>query len=271
MHYGRKSFLTAGALLLAVAGAGCSGLSKEMVATGTVPPKLYTKMQAQSMRVENTVRAQYPVDFSSAEVLRLQEVVNRVQQHARRPDVHSKLGIIMNPGYVNSCTGGQNIFIGITLVRVLHDDDLLAAVFAHEIAHIDQFHGWRTLKRKQKKQWITLGVSNLMNVGLAFIPGGSAASLLTALAPRGISLMNNVTADIIYKGYTKQFEYAADYEGCRLLAAAGYDPHAELTALKKINTLKKNKQWLASLHVFSTHPATEKRIARLESTFFKGQ
>ncbi|MBU1863243.1 MAG: M48 family metalloprotease [Candidatus Omnitrophica bacterium] len=253
--------LSTGVLCIFIA--GCGGLSKRDIATGNISSSLNNNIYHHALQIENKVRAQYVIDTTSPRAERLQRMVARLQHYGTRKDVHSSVGIITDQGYANSCTGGQHIFIGTSLINAMQDDDLVAFILAHEIAHVDKCHAWRTFAASKKRKWLTWSMQQATNVGVSLIPTGGIAPVAGAVIPTGVSLFNKISSDIIHNGFSRSFEYEADYDAACMMAAAGYDPRKAVAALERLDTLSKDNSWLNSLRIFSTHPETAKRAEQL--------
>jgi predicted Zn-dependent protease len=123
----------------------------------------------------------------------------------------------------------------------------LAGVLAHEVAHLSLGHPARQLSSAM-----------LANTGLGLLgallgnTGGAATSGAAATAMTGA----------LFLGYSREDERAADREGTRILARAGWDPRGLLEFLAAARRQAARRP--SSVEVFlSTHPATDERIARL--------
>ena len=127
------------------------------------------------------------------------------------------------------------------------DDDQLAAVLAHEIAHATARH---------------VTESNSRNVTIAM--AGAAAQ--TAIAAGGSSFGADLFGQFFSNGmnlyvpsYSRKNEYEADKLGLYYMADAGYDPRAAVELWKKAATKKKDKT-----SIYASHPASGDRTKALE-------
>lgn len=135
---------------------------------------------------------------------------------------------------VNAWATGSEIVVTSTLEEML-DDDELASVVAHEIAHNALEHPERF-----KLQMIVLMKAVLRSGGL-----------LQAVATGAIGL----AADRFLR---RTSESSADRLGQTIAARAGFDPEAAATALHKLDP-----NCDSGGGVFSSHPGTDRRIRRL--------
>jgi len=135
---------------------------------------------------------------------------------------------------------GGPIVVTDALIELAPSEDALAAVIAHEIAHIEERHGLRRLLR-------AAGAALLVTVVI-----GDAGELLEEAAALPTLLLDGA--------YSRAFETAADDRAAALLRAVGRDPRAlagMLEALAASCGVGCSGGWL------STHPAMGERIARI--------
>ena len=129
--------------------------------------------------------------------------------------------------------GGKMVaFCG--LVRTLDSGDELAAVLAHEAAHIQGRHALRNLVR-------VLGVR-----------------ILLTLAAGGMDIFVDSAAMLGALHYMRGDEEAADQAGLQLLLNAGVDPKSMANAFRK---LQQTSGGSGQLTYLSTHPDLADRIA----------
>jgi len=133
-------------------------------------------------------------------------------------------------GYVYATTG---------LLAVLNDDQL-AGVMAHELAHTVYSHSMEQLSLLQ----------SLEQISLVLVKSEGAAGLLADIGRYLLAL-----------GYSRSQEAEADRVGQRWAAMAGFDPLGLPQALKVLDDAPAPGGVAAYL---STHPATAQRIAALE-------
>lgn len=142
------------------------------------------------------------------------------------------------------CMPGGKIAVYTGLInRLALNDDELAAVMGHEIAHALREHS-----RERASEQVTAGL---------VIRGGAA---VLGVGDLGVDL-----AGLVYKvtfglPNSRTHESEADRIGVELAAHAGYDPRAAVTLWRKMEKLDSGKgpEWL------STHPAADSRIRELE-------
>ncbi len=133
--------------------------------------------------------------------------------------------------------GGKiGVFTGI--FAVAEDQDGLAAVIGHEIAHVTGRH---SLKRARKQ------IRNQLLVGIAAgaIGGRGTADALAMGAEIGLNLP-----------YDRKQEIQADTVGLELMTKAGFDPRASIRLWKNMS----DQAQIAPPQFLSTHPSTDARL-----------
>ena len=143
-------------------------------------------------------------------------------------------------------------FIGVNtgLLLSAQSESELAAVLAHETAHITQRHMPRTLARQKRTAGQTMAavIAAILLVGSGSDSGGAALAVTTATMAQ--SQLN----------YSRAFEEEADRIGIRILADADFDPKAMPGFFERLQSANRLND--SNLPEFlSTHPITSRRIA----------
>ena len=173
------------------------------------------------------------------------EYVNRVGQNlVRNSDAKVPFIIkVIDSADINAfALPGGFFFVNTGLILKAADEAELAAVMAHEIAHVAARHGTRQATRGQ--------LINYGSIPLIFM-GGWASFAIREAAGAAIPLG--------FLKFSRGMESEADMLGMEYMYKAGYDPTAFVDFFEKIETLEKHKPGAVS-KVFSTHPLTGDRI-----------
>ena len=180
------------------------------------------------------------IDPAQAE--RLKRVMLPLVQAAdnKRPLNQVKVGIV-DDDHVNAGSAGDGQFIVTTGLLRKANDQQLAGVLAHEVAHDDLGH-------VAKAQRLQTGVAIGMVILDQIIPGSGQ------LTP--------VAGTLISRAYGRHEEYQADAHGAEILKRAGYSPKV----MEQTLTWLLNTEGGSEGGFFSTHPATDDRIAALRRT-----
>lgn len=154
-------------------------------------------------------------------------------------------------------TPGGYVFITRGALKQMRDEAELAAVLAHEIAHVQLRHIVNAMHIRGKK---TSGVMTWMSV----ITGGSADTAKVAF----FQAVDQATNLLFEEGFNIRDELAADRVALMLLANTGYDPDALSRFLTRIDTLENGTAGVPPAatpeqHKVRTHPSGVERTAAL--------
>ena len=134
------------------------------------------------------------------------------------------------------------IFVTDQLVALTPDDDVIAAVVAHEIGHVSHRHGLRQIIQ-----------STAVGVFVTWFIGDVSA--LGAAAPTAL----------LEAKYSRDLEREADAYAVRVLRASGIDPARLSDALELLEKSHGAGGDAGVLAYMSTHPTTEERKAWLRA------
>jgi len=148
---------------------------------------------------------------------------------------------------------GGYVFVNEGLVNKTANDDELAGVIAHEIAHIAARHA---VKRYEGG----LGAQIAQLAALATRQG-------TAGRGMGIAMQSMQLA------YARQDELEADQLGVKYMKAAGFDPKAMLAFLEKLRDLDRQQsrylpRGVVRPHYALTHPYAPERLRAVKEALF---
>lgn len=148
---------------------------------------------------------------------------------------------------------GGRIYVYDGLIKLANgNENELAAVIGHEIAHVAEEHSAEQLRNAGLLQ----KAADLLLQNSGGEGGGSQEEMIGVLAAK-------MGKKITQMRFSQSAEYQADDIGFRIMADAGYDPRAGLNILKKLGKLSGGKDSVIGA-LFSTHPPTEKRIQKLQ-------
>jgi predicted Zn-dependent protease len=153
--------------------------------------------------------------------------------------------VLINAPILNAtCAPGGKITFYTGLIEQLNlNDDEIAAIMGHEIAHALREHGRERLSQ-------AMAQSAVANIAMAVAgPYGSAVSAANQAAQYVLVLPNS-----------RQNESEADAIGLELAARAGYNPRAAISVWQKMNKATDGK---GTFEFLSTHPSGDTRIEQL--------
>lgn len=148
---------------------------------------------------------------------------------------------------------GGFIFITTGLYNSLENEEQLAAVLAHEIAHVSLQHGLRAIKKSNLTQAFAI-------IGTEAAKHSDNQDVQQLSAVYGDSI-DDIVNQLLISGYSKSYEYAADEEALRISYAAGYNPDGLEAFLSSLQLASKDEE---KKGFYSTHPPAKKRTKRID-------
>jgi len=198
-----------------------------------------------------TIAARILGQFSLYEDKSLHHYVNLVGNslaiNSSRDDIQFHFAVLDSELINAYSTPGGYVFITKAAIRAMQDESELAAVLAHEIAHISQKHIVKEFKIKGSEKSATAGVTRLL---------GSSQSSTKVLFTKAV---DNAVKKLLSVGFKEIDELEADKTALLLLASTGYDPNSLSRYLGRIKKLKTSSHGKHK----PTHPPTNTRINTL--------
>lgn len=146
-----------------------------------------------------------------------------------------------------SCPGGI-VLLNKGLCDLAVNEDELAAVLAHEAAHIALSHGIQSVeKAKITSAWTTLGHEGAEHLG---------SNDVQELSENYGDVVDDITMNLVTRGYSRDSEQQADSLAVHILANAGYDPMALVTLLNRMDELTET----SGPGFWQTHPTPSDRV-----------
>ena len=216
---------------------------------------------------------------TAAEAPELYEMVDRLRQRAGLPMPTVAVAPHAQPNAFATGRSPEHAVVCVTEgILGLVSRDELEGVIAHELAHIKN----RDMLLMTVTATLAGAISNIAHFGLFF--GGGDEDAPNPLAAILMAILAPVAAMVIQMAISRQREFKADAVGAqisgkphalanalrRLDAAAHQIPmHVSPSAapLAQVNPLAAYGGGVAKL--FSTHPPTEERVAKLEAMRFR--
>lgn len=145
---------------------------------------------------------------------------------------------------------GGPVLITTGMLEFLDSEDELAFILGHEMAHIEERHGFAQLERNSvvRKMGSIQSLAELASAGTLDpllqqlnVPPAAAEQLKSEI-PRLLRSIDEAIAEatqsIIVEGGDQGIETAADLRGMSLCAAAGYDPRSAEEVLERLKSLR---------------------------------
>jgi beta-barrel assembly-enhancing protease len=195
---------------------------------------------------------QYGGEFADEQVTAgVREIGNQIVQKSKagaspyRFDFH----VLADDQTVNAFAlpGGQ-VFITVGLLKLLNTKAELAGVLGHEVGHVIARHSAEQIAKQQLTQGLT------------------GAAVIATYDPNDPSSRNSQAVAImlgrlVNMKFGRDDELEADKWGVKLMAEAGYDPHAMISVMEILGKAAGGSQ---TPEFFSTHPNPENRITRIK-------
>jgi predicted Zn-dependent protease len=160
--------------------------------------------------------------------------------------------LVMDSNDINAFAApGGLILVSRGMIQCCRDESALAAVLAHEVAHVSLNHGLQAISKSRLTAAATiLGSEAAKNLG---------SKDLADLTKTFEDSISDITAKLVNGGYARHLEFQADKTAIATLRRAGYDPNGLKTMLMEMDkTLKPG-----GLDFAKTHPAPKDRIAEV--------
>jgi predicted Zn-dependent protease len=146
------------------------------------------------------------------------------------------------------CMSGGKVVVYTGLLPIAQDDEGLATVLGHEIAHAVARHG---SERMSDQMLVELGGTTLA----AALESKPQETQQLAMIAFGAGSQYGVMLP-----FSRKHEYEADYMGLIFMSMAGYDPNQSVVFWQRMAQKGGSK----TPEFLSTHPVDENRIAKIK-------
>ena len=146
---------------------------------------------------------------------------------------------------------GGLIFVTRGMIKCCGNEDALAAVLAHEIAHVQLKHGLRAIKKSRITEAITILATEAAK--------NASGAEFRALAENFEGSISDITSKMINSGYSRSFEKEADLVAVTILERSGYSTGG----MKQMLTQMEKNLKPGGKDFFKTHPKPAKRKSLL--------
>ncbi len=174
-----------------------------------------------------------------------------------RPEIYAGYhALILDSEEINAMAApGGFIFLTRGLLQLCPDEDTLASVLAHEIAHISSRHGLQAIKKARLMEVFKLLAEEAS--------GRLAPERIKKLTELFEGALDDIVGQLIEKGYDRKQEYEADALATALVRRAGYSPAGLVYFLEILSQQEVKGKGLKGW--FSTHPRPQERREKIKT------
>jgi len=181
------------------------------------------------------------------------EIGHRIAAQANNDGLHDFSFFVIEDPVINAFAlpGG---FIGVHtgLLEATRNEDELAGVLAHEVAHVTQRHIARSIHSGQRQSMMSMAI--MLGAILAAVAGADGDAVQGAIAvAQGTAAQQQIN-------FTRSNEYEADRVGIEALARAGFDPQGMASFFEVISRSNTPMEYRTP-EFLRTHPVSSARIA----------
>ncbi len=178
---------------------------------------------------------------------RVKQIGERIAAVSDKKDYEWEFSLVKNDAANAFCLPGGKVVVFTGILKYAKNDDQLATVISHEIAHALARHGAERVSMSKVKS----GIGTIGNIVLTGI--GSPYSNVFNQA-YGITTQFGVMLP-----YGRMHEHEADEIGIILMKKAGYNISEALNFWSNMSQNSKG-----NVEFFSTHPSSENRITHIK-------
>jgi predicted Zn-dependent protease len=236
----------ASALLLAVAGCQLLGDGSTVgtLAPGTLRPNLAADIGA---REHPRVVATYGGVYKDPGAVRaVASVVGRLVEASEDPAQSYKITILNSPAINAFALPGGYLYVTRGLLALANDTSEMAAVIAHEMAHVTSNHAIQRQERAEARELADKILSNVVQD--------------SEKARQAI-----ISSQLSFARFSQTQELQADAIGVKTLAKAGFDPYAAARFLESMKLYSDyqtaNETQSNAPDFLSSHPSTPQRVS----------
>src|SRR5262245_47778020 len=172
----------------------------------------------------------------------------RLAPTAHGPRFPYEFRVVNDPSINAFALPGGFIYVNRGALTAARTEDEVAAVLAHEIAHVALRHG----TNQASKAYIA-------QAGLNFITGLLGGESQSRIA-QVMGMIGGFGLNTLFLKHNRMTESEADLLGARMMRSAGYNPYGMIHFLQTIQRDSSER----SVEFLSSHPNPENRIAQLE-------
>ena len=257
---------------------GDEGFSTEMAVLGAITSSVESIEKASETitpeeeyyigrSVAASIATQFPVDHGNLQMTSyLNKICETLVMNSDKPYLFKGYYVvILDTDEINAmATPGGHIFVSRGLIDCTTSEDALAAVIAHEVAHVQLGHSVSAIKASRVRSAVSSTTKAVAVTSIAVANERTGVKLSEKQMEKVMEavdtfsdMSNEVVKTLVNTGFSKEQEFEADKNALYILQSAGYDPYAMLDMLEQIDESPSNSGW------GSTHPSPKDRIKKV--------
>jgi predicted Zn-dependent protease len=177
-------------------------------------------------------------------VARIRQIGDKIANVSGRDDFQWEFNVIESEQVNAFCLPGGKVFFYTGILNMMDNDDQIAAVMGHEIAHALARHG----AERMSIQMVSQAGGQILGAVL------EVPAQYQGLYEQAYGVGSNVA---VMLPFSRSHEHEADQIGVYLMWKAGYNPDAAVVFWEKMQSASQGKSVPEFL---STHPSDQSRI-----------
>ncbi len=178
---------------------------------------------------------------------RVRRIGERIAKVSGQEGFKWEFHVIDNDAMNAFCLPGGKVFFYTGILKIMQNDDQIAAVMGHEIAHALARHGAERMSMQQASNF-----------------GAQILAIALSIPPKYQGLYSQaygMTSQVgLMLPFSREHEHEADQIGIYLMHAAGYDIYEALTFWKRMKAVSGGEK---PPEFLSTHPSNDARIKEI--------
>jgi len=199
---------------------------------------------AMGLSAAQKIKKSAKLSTDKAQVARIRRIGQRIARISGRDDFQWEFNVIVSDQVNAFCLPGGKVFFYTGILKLMDNDDQIATVMGHEIAHALARHGAERMSMQMLSQ-----VGMQLGAMALDIPAKYQGLYVQAY---GLGMNMGVMLP-----FSRRDEHEADQIGVYLMWKAGYNPHEAVKFWRKMQQASAGK---APPEFLSTHPSDQSRI-----------
>lgn len=204
---------------------------------------------AMGLSESEKIKQSAPLSKSGETVAKVRTIGARIAAVSGRDDFQWEFNVIESDQVNAFCLPGGKVFFYTGILKLMENDDQIATVMGHEIAHALARHGAERISMQMVSQTGAQVLGSVLGVPAEY----------QGLYEQAYGIGANVG---VILPFSRKHEHEADQIGVYLMWKAGYDPNEAVKFWKKMKAASEGQK---PPEFLSTHPSDQSRIDAIEA------